>query len=340
MSLRCARSPDPPKMTIVEGSGIRESRSPSRSGLSVEVASALVLLHGVTAELIAERGRDLHRVAVFLPGHEPREEGVRDGGHGHAVGHGLEHGPTALARVLDPAPDVLQVAPFLLERALRELEQPRPDDAALEPYGGDLPKVEIEFARVQKLESLAVRLHHSVLDPVVDHLHEMPRAALSEGRPAVRGRERMEHGFRDRDRIGGPAHHQPVAVLESPDPPRHADVEEAKTHCTVFLRAAHRIAEVAVAAIDEHVAGRAEASELVERVVGRLAGGDHRPEDTGRLHLLYHVFDRARRDRAMLRCFLHPLRAAGPPDHAGAAPLGPRGHVSPPAPPAVKTDLP
>jgi hypothetical protein len=39
MSLRWARSPDPPKMTIVEGSGMRESRSPSRSGLRVVVAS-------------------------------------------------------------------------------------------------------------------------------------------------------------------------------------------------------------------------------------------------------------------------------------------------------------
>jgi hypothetical protein len=40
MSLRCARSPEPPKITIVEGSGMRESRSPSRSGFSVDVASS------------------------------------------------------------------------------------------------------------------------------------------------------------------------------------------------------------------------------------------------------------------------------------------------------------
>jgi len=74
MSLRCARSPEPPKMTMVEGSGIRESRSPSRSGFSVEVARSLFLLDGVAAELIAERRRDFHRVAVLLPRHEAREE--------------------------------------------------------------------------------------------------------------------------------------------------------------------------------------------------------------------------------------------------------------------------
>src|SRR5438034_4673140 len=99
MSLRCARSPDPPKMTIVDGSGMRESRSPSRSGFRVDVASSrppqsrryapetrsglagslvarrsLFLLQGVAAELIPERGGDLHRIAVLLPRHEAREQ--------------------------------------------------------------------------------------------------------------------------------------------------------------------------------------------------------------------------------------------------------------------------
>src|SRR5712691_3696873 len=98
MSVRWARSPEPPKMTIVEGSGMRESRSPSRSGLSVEVASFLLfLLDGVAAELIAERGRDLHRVAVLLPRYEAREERVSDGRHWNPVAHGLDHGPATLA---------------------------------------------------------------------------------------------------------------------------------------------------------------------------------------------------------------------------------------------------
>ena len=44
MSLRWARSPEPPKMTIVEGSGIRESRSPSRSGFSTVVAMSYSFL--------------------------------------------------------------------------------------------------------------------------------------------------------------------------------------------------------------------------------------------------------------------------------------------------------
>src|SRR5438034_11100647 len=97
MSFRWARSPEPPKMTMVEGSGIRESRSPSRNGFSVEVASSLFLLHCMAAELIPERGRDLHRVAVLLARHEAREKRVGDGRHGHAVRHRLEHRPAPLA---------------------------------------------------------------------------------------------------------------------------------------------------------------------------------------------------------------------------------------------------
>ena len=85
-------------MTIVEGSGMRESRSPSRSGFSVDVASSptpsqsrrfapemrsglggslveakpllarpSLFFDGVAAELIPERGGDLHRIAVLLP---------------------------------------------------------------------------------------------------------------------------------------------------------------------------------------------------------------------------------------------------------------------------------
>src|SRR2546426_9785476 len=108
----------------------------------------LFLLDGVTAELIPERGGDLHRVTVLLARHEPRKQGVGDRGHGHAVRDGLEHGPAAFARILDPALDVLQVASFLLEGALGELEEPRTHHASLKPDRGHLAEVEVELARV------------------------------------------------------------------------------------------------------------------------------------------------------------------------------------------------
>ena len=66
------------------------------------------------------------------------------------------------------------------------------------PDSGDLVQVEVQhFLLGHELEALAQRLHHSVFDPVVDHLREMPRA----GRPhqavaLVRaGRQRLEDGL-------------------------------------------------------------------------------------------------------------------------------------------------
>src|SRR2546430_16981607 len=125
MSFRWARSPEPPKMTTVDGSGVRARRKPSRSGLTIVVAATpSLLLDGVAAKLIAERGRDLHRVAVLLPRDEPREEGVGEDGRRDVVRDRLEDRPAALARVRDPAFDARELAALLLEGALGELEEP------------------------------------------------------------------------------------------------------------------------------------------------------------------------------------------------------------------------
>src|SRR5207245_7591921 len=137
----------------------------------------------------------------------------------------------------------------------------------------------------------------------------------------------------------GAADHHAVAVLESPDAARDADVEEAETHRAVFFGPPHRIAEVAVAAVDEHVTGRSEAGELIHGVIGRVAGGHHRPEDARGLHLLHHVLDRARRHSAVLRGLLHRLGAAVPRDHAMLAPCEARDHVPAHATEAIETDF-
>src|SRR5919204_66893 len=219
------RSPVAPKMTIAHGSGVRARRSPSRSGFSTRSRSSELIaalgplvvgaralpavgledvvaarrrrlgrgaLDGMTAELIAQCGGDLHRVRVILPRSEPREERVRQGGRGHGVCDRLRDRPAALAGILDVTFDAGEVGAFGLERALGQLQQPRPHDAAVIPHRSDLLEVEAELARVQELEALAVRLHHSVLDAVVDHLHEVTRPGLAEMRPSVRRRQGVE----------------------------------------------------------------------------------------------------------------------------------------------------
>src|SRR4029450_8393584 len=59
-SLRCARSPPPPKMTNVTGSAAAAEGSPADSCSTIEETgvevSDIALLHGVSAKLIAHRG--------------------------------------------------------------------------------------------------------------------------------------------------------------------------------------------------------------------------------------------------------------------------------------------
>ena len=255
------------------------------------------------------------------------------------VRDGLEDRPAPFAGVRDPALDVREVGALFLEGALRQLEEPRPDDAPLEPHARDLVKIEAELARVQELEPLAVGLHHPVLDAVVDHLHEVARTGAPEVRPAVRWRERVEHRLRDRDRVRRPADHHAVAHLQPPDPAGDADVEETESLRGVLLGALHRVAEVTVRAVDEHVARRRVRGELVERVIGDLARGHHRPQHARRLELFHHVLDRGRADRAVAHGFLHRLGATVPRDDAMLAAREPRHHVPAHPPESVEAYL-
>src|SRR6266702_1976521 len=104
-SLRRVRSPDAPKMTMAWGSG----------GFSAMALAPLLRLHGVAAELVAERGDHLGSVGLVLPGGEPQEQRQRGDGGGHVLVHGGEDRPSPLARVLHVPLDAVQ-AGVLLER--------------------------------------------------------------------------------------------------------------------------------------------------------------------------------------------------------------------------------
>src|SRR5437773_3912095 len=224
---------------------------------------------------------------------------MRQHGRRYIVRDRFLDGPSTLTGVRDPAFDVRQVGSLLIECALRELEEPRAHDASLQPDARDTLHVDLEFARVDELETLAVSLHHPVLDPVVDHLDEMARAALSEMRPAVRRRERVEHRPRALHRACLAADHHAVAVVESPDPPGDSDVEIVESLGPVFLRPPHRVAEIRVAPVDEYVTLTRVSCELVEGLIGGLPSGHHRPEDARGTKLLRHLLDRVGADGAL-----------------------------------------
>ena len=103
----------------------------------------------------------------------------------------------------DTRPAKLASAGILEQRGRRQVEQPRRDHAAAPPHLGDVGQVEVvlvmrgiaqrrrlgvdrvrllaDVGRLEDAQAFRVRGHDPVLDAVVDHLHEVARAA----RPAV-----------------------------------------------------------------------------------------------------------------------------------------------------------
>ena len=116
--------------------------------------------------------------------------------------------PAALAGVRDAPGEVVQ-AGRLLQRGCGEVEQPRADHAPAPPdlrHLGDVDFVAIVLGVVERrglgvgfprmgagvgvaedVEALRVGSHEPVFDPVVDHLHEMARAARTAVQVTVLG---------------------------------------------------------------------------------------------------------------------------------------------------------
>jgi hypothetical protein len=174
-------------------------------------------LHGVAAELLAQGGVDLRRERLVLARGEPRKQRRRDRGRRDALVDRVEHRPAAFARVVDVAADLLQAGIFL-EREHEQVEQPAPNDEPVLPQRGDAVEVERELRGLHDLEALRERLHHPVLDPVVDHLHEVAAPTARRTRSPLLGpgpQERLELpecGF-------VAAHHHAVALLQPQIPP-------------------------------------------------------------------------------------------------------------------------
>ena len=86
------------------------------------------------------------------------------------------HRPAAFARVLDVAFDAVKPVGVFLERRVTSARAATTDDGAVAPELTIWLRIKIEVGVAEQLEALGVRLHHSVLDPVVDHLSEVAGA--------------------------------------------------------------------------------------------------------------------------------------------------------------------
>jgi hypothetical protein len=207
----------------------------------------------VPADLVAQSRVDLGRERLVLPG---REAGIERGGdrrRRHVVVDRLEDRPAALAGVLDVAADLLE-AGIVLERPVQQVEQPGAHDRPVAPDARDLVQVEAELGGVQQLEALAERLHHPVLDAVVDHLDEVAGAGRADVGVAVLGREALDERLDDRVALRVAADHHAVTLLQPPDAARDAGVHVVDALLHRLGGAALRVVEVRVAAVDDGVA--------------------------------------------------------------------------------------
>ena len=224
--------------------------------------------------------------------------------------------PAPLARVRHLPREVLEPR-RLRQRGGGEVEQPRGDDRAPAPDLGDLADVDLVAVGVRvaqgrglgvglglagagvgfvkQVEALGVGGHEPVLDPVVDHLHEVPgpvgpavQVALVRGRAAVvaarrRCRARSSRSERAEDRIEAldrlclAADHQAVAALEAEHAAARAHVEVAHSARRERLGSRYVVAVEGVAPVDDRVAALEDLGDLVDDASGD-GRRDHDPD--------------------------------------------------------------
>ena len=149
---------------------------------------------------------------------------------------------------------------------------------ALVPLGehvGDLRRGQAEPV-AQQLVGLADQLHVGVLDAVVHHLHEVPRAVGPDVRAArhavdVRG-DLLEQRAERLVGLGGTAGHDRRAVQRALLAAGDARADEVQATLAHRLLAADGVGVERVAAVDDDVAFLHRVGELVDDGVGRVAG--------------------------------------------------------------------
>src|SRR5205807_6658096 len=161
-SLRRARSPVPPKITIRAGSTTRYSWSPSLRGFASSSA-ALTMAGGpdrVAAELLAHHRHHAVGEGVGVAAPEALEERVGDDAGGDALLDGGLDGPAALPGVLYVGGQGGEVG-GLLEAERAQLQEPGADHRPVAPGLGDGLQVHARegLRLLQDLEPFAVGLH-------------------------------------------------------------------------------------------------------------------------------------------------------------------------------------
>ena len=142
-------------------------------------------------------------------------------------------------------------------------------------------EVVIKVARLHERKTLADRLHHAVLDAVVDHLHEVTAARTTGVQQAALARHVIEHGLHILICATIAADHEAGAVASTGLAARRARIHKADTVGSSLLGMRHGIVIVGVAAVDHDIALIEHLEQLGEHRIGNGTGGDHGPYNTG-----------------------------------------------------------
>src|SRR5215469_15490332 len=149
-----------------------------------------------------------------------------------------------------------------------------------------------------RVEPFGVGLHQAVLDTVVNHLQVVTGTMPADvGIAAFRG-EGKEDRLEAFVHLRLAAYHEAVAVLETPDTAARADVDVVNAAGFELGRAARIIVEVAIAAIDQNVAGFELRGEALKSAFGSLAGRNHYPDCPRRRQIGGQLVERRNANRA------------------------------------------
>jgi len=105
------------------------------------------------------------------------------------------------------------------------------------------------------LEALGYGLHHSVLDAVVDHLHEMAGTMAVEESVAVMEREVCEERLNECEVLTPTANHQARAAARPARAAARSTVQEPDAVLREAIGPALSVLVVRVASVDHDIAG-------------------------------------------------------------------------------------
>src|SRR5680860_486812 len=132
----------------------------------------------------------------------------------------------------------------------------------------------------EDLKTLRIRLHHPILNPIVNHLDEMPSTRRSHMPPSpIRGgRQRLQCRPYPIYGTSRAPYHQTVPLLKPPDAATHSCVHKLQTLVLYLLSPAHRILVEGVSAVHQEVTRFQYSRQFSHQVLCSLTRRHHHPD--------------------------------------------------------------